>query len=195
MILNICKSEGSPASEEIMKKALVFSIAASALHLPAYAAHYMTVEQAQKQLYPEADRFEDRTLRLSEAEKAEVEKRSGVNVRLLEQKVWRAWKGQEFLGYFILDEVYGKHEFITYSVALTRQGKVQQIEILDYRESYGGEVRNPAWLKQFYGKDNNATLQLNRDVINISGATLSCKHVTDGVRRLLATFAVKGHEA
>ncbi len=31
-------------------------------------------------------------------------------------------------------------------------------------------------------------LKLTEDIQNISGATLSSKHITDGVRRLLATY-------
>jgi len=32
-------------------------------------------------------------------------------------------------------------------------------------------------------------VQIGRDIRNISGATLSCQHVTDGIRRLLAVCA------
>jgi Na+-translocating ferredoxin:NAD+ oxidoreductase RnfG subunit len=149
------------------------------------------VEQAQKELFPTADHFEGRDLPLSEAERRLIEKKSGATVRRPEQKAWRAWKGKTPLGIFFVDEVYGKHEFITYAVAMDNSGRVSQVEILEYRESYGGDVRNPAWLKQFAGKSAGAPLQLDKDIVNISGATLSCKHVTDGVRKLLAVYEVK----
>jgi Na+-translocating ferredoxin:NAD+ oxidoreductase RnfG subunit len=86
--------------------------------------------------------------------------------------------------------VIGKHEFINYAVALDATGAVRQLEILDYHESYGGEVHLPGWRRQFVGKHHGSPLQLNGDIKNISGATLSCGHVTDGVRRLLATYAL-----
>ncbi len=178
-----------------MQKALLFTAAASAaVPMSVHAATYLSVAQAQKEFFPAADRFEPHDLKLTEVEKIAVEKKSGAKVRLAEQKTWRVWKGKEQLGFFIVDEVYGKHEFITYAVAMEKTGKVQQVEILEYRESYGGDVRNPAWLKQFAGKNAQAPLQLDKDILNISGATLSCKHVTDGVRRLLALFEVKLRE-
>jgi Na+-transporting NADH:ubiquinone oxidoreductase subunit NqrC len=59
-----------------------------------------------------------------------------------------------------------------------------------YRESYGEQVRNPAWRAQFTGKRHGATLALTKDIKNISGATLSSSHITDGVKRLLATYAL-----
>jgi Na+-transporting NADH:ubiquinone oxidoreductase subunit NqrC len=33
-------------------------------------------------------------------------------------------------------------------------------------------------------------LRLEHDIKNISGATLSCRHIADGVKRVLATHAV-----
>ena len=66
---------------------------------------------------------------------------------------------------------------------------VKQIEILSYRESHGFEIRLPAWRKQFVGKAEGSVLQVGEDIANISGATLSCTHVTDGVRRIVSAVA------
>ena len=86
----------------------------------------------------------------------------------------------------MVDEVIGKHEFITYALGLNPDGSVRQIEVMDYRENYGGEIRKPEWRNQFIGKRHGAKLKLDEDVKNISGATLSCRHLTEGVKRLLA---------
>ena len=40
------------------------------------------------------------------------------------------------------------------------------------------------------GKNANSTLKLDDDIKNISGATLSCRHITDGVKRLLAFYEI-----
>ena len=90
----------------------------------------------------------------------------------------------------MLDQVIGKHEIINYAVALDAAGAVRQLEILDYHESYGGEVHLPAWRRQFVGKKHGAPVEIDKDIKNISGATLSCTHVTEGVRRLLSTYAL-----
>jgi len=73
-------------------------------------------------------------------------------------------------------------------VALGPGGQVQRVEILQYRESYGGEVRQGSWLAQFIGKTRGSSLELNRDIRNISGATLSSLHVTEGVKRILGLY-------
>ncbi|NUQ19259.1 MAG: FMN-binding protein, partial [Sphingomonas sp.] len=74
------------------------------------------------------------------------------------------------------------------AIALTPDGVVRRVEILEYRETYGGEIRNPAWRQQFIGKRFGSAVQLGKDIRNISGATLSSRHVTDGIRRLLVTY-------
>jgi Na+-translocating ferredoxin:NAD+ oxidoreductase RnfG subunit len=125
-------------------------------------------------------------LTLTPAQAKAIEQASGVRVREKTLKVWRAANG----GWFYVDQVLGKHEFITYALALDAQGAVTGLEILDYRETYGGAVRNPKWRAQFSGKRNGAPLKLDTDIVNLSGATLSSAHITDGVRRLLATHAL-----
>jgi Na+-transporting NADH:ubiquinone oxidoreductase subunit C len=163
------------------------ALAASAL--PAHAVQYLNIEQAQHALFPEASAFSDARVLLSAEQRRAIEQASNTRVRSAEVLAWRVTAGGKPAGWFLVDEVYGKHEFITYAVALDASGAVHGIEIMDYRETHGGEVRNPKWRAQFSGKRAGAPLLLDEDIKNISGATLSCKHITDGVRRLLATQA------
>jgi len=155
---------------------------------PAFAAHYLSVEQAQKALFPEATHFAPTNVTLTPEIKRQVEQASGVRVRSAMQPVWRAEAGGKMIGWFVLDEVIGKHELITYAVALGMDGAVQGVEILDYRETRGAEVRNPRWRAQFTGKKPGDALQLDEDIKNISGATLSCRSMTNGIKRVLATY-------
>jgi hypothetical protein len=52
------------------------------------------------------------------------------------------------------------------------------------------ETRNPAWRRQFVGKRQGDAVKLDQDVRNITGAPLSCRHITEGVKRLLAFHQV-----
>lgn len=157
---------------------------------PAYATQYLTTEAAQKLMFPEAGAFVPHPVRLTDAQKDVVEQAAKVHMRFPEQPVWQVMAGGKPAGWFVLDEVYGKHEFITYAVALDASGAVRGVEILDYRETHGGEIRNPKWRAQFNGARHGAALKLDDDIQNISGATLSCKHIAEGVRRILAIHAV-----
>jgi hypothetical protein len=130
----------------------------------AHAVQYLTIPEAQRQAFPSATQF--------------VEVEAG--------RLWRAEAGGRVAGLFVFDRVIGKHLFIDYTVALDPGGRVQSVEILQYRESYGGEIRSPSWLAQFVGKTSSSPLEAGKDIRNISGATLSSMHVTEGVKRILA---------
>lgn len=144
----------------------------------------MTLEQAQAQMFPGAT-FSPDFRALTDAQADQIETLSGENVRNKEIKIWKVSTG----GWFIADEVVGKHEFIPTALGLNADGTVKDIEILEYREAYGSQIRDPAWRAQFTGKRNGDTLTLTQDIKNISGATLSSRHITGGVKRLLATYA------
>ena len=150
---------------------------------PAYATVYLSVEQAQNILFPGAT-FQAQPRTLTEDQVKAIEHACGVHVLSKQFKVWRVSTG----GWFIVDEVVGKHEYIPFAMALDEKGAVKGVEILEYREAYGGQIRDPEWQKQFLSKDASTKLQLGKNIRNISGATLSCKHITDGVERLLTTY-------
>jgi Na+-translocating ferredoxin:NAD+ oxidoreductase RnfG subunit len=154
----------------------------------AYATQYTTVEQAQKLMFGSGAQFERRDLKLDKDMARDIEKRAGVRVRVLEVPLWEVSENGLPAGYFIVDEVYGKHELITYALALDSGGKIKQIEILEYRENYGSQIRFPQWRAQFTGKTIADPVELDSDIQNISGATLSSRHVTEGIKRLLATY-------
>jgi Na+-translocating ferredoxin:NAD+ oxidoreductase RnfG subunit len=149
----------------------------------AHATVYMSVEQAQQAMFPN-QKLAPHFRTLQPAQILAIKKASAASPTSKELKAWKAENG----GWFLLDRVIGKHEFITYAVALTPDGAVKRVEILEYRETYGGEVRNANWRQQFVGKRFGSQLKLGGDIRNISGATLSSRHITDGVRRLLATY-------
>lgn len=163
-----------------------FLLPVAAITAPAaYAADYLTVEQAQAQLFPGAQRFVEQGFKLSDNQRDRIKAESGLRQRWDQQKAWRAEKDGALLGWFLIDEVIGKHEFITYSAALSADGHVLGVEILSYRETHGGQIRDASWRKHFVGKTLADPFKLDEDVPNISGATLSCRNVLDGVKRLL----------
>jgi hypothetical protein len=139
--------------------ALVLSVGSAA-----HAVQYLTIPEAQRHAFPSATNF------------------SVVQT----DRIWRAEAGGRVVGFFIFDRVIGKHLYIDYSVALDPSGRIRQVDILQYRESYGGEIRSPSWLAQFVGKTAASPLQVGSDIHNISGATLSSHHVTEGVKRIMA---------
>jgi Na+-transporting NADH:ubiquinone oxidoreductase subunit NqrC len=170
--------------------AFVLVAAGSALATSAFATQYLTMAEAQQAIFAEATSFKAQPLDLNSSQMRDIEKLSGLPARSVHWRVSSAWRGDALLGYVVFDEVIGKYELISYAVGVNLDATVRQIEILTYRESHGFEVRNPAWRKQFAGKSAQSGLALGEGINNISGATLSSTHVTDGVRRIAAIIQI-----
>ncbi len=149
----------------------------------AAAKTYLTVAQAQKSLCGSIG-LHSFDLVLTKEQMKSIQNTCKVRVRNSKINAWKTSDG----GWFIVDQIIGKHEFIDMAVALTSSGKVKGIEILEYRESYGHEIINPKWLAQFFGKGPGQRLEIDKDIRNISGATLSSVHVTEGINRLTETW-------
>lgn len=163
---------------------LLPAAAAAGLPVTAYAVDYMSPQQAQQALFPQADRFDVRELKLDVQQMQAFAARYGVPARSAAWKVLEASQGGKRLGWVVIDNVVGKFELITYAVGVAANGSIKQVEILSYRESHGGEVRLPAWRQQFAGKSAQSPIKVGDDIANISGATLSCTHITEGIKRI-----------
>jgi Na+-translocating ferredoxin:NAD+ oxidoreductase RnfG subunit len=161
-----------------------------AIVAPAYAVDYLTVGQAQKVLFPDADSFAQQQVELTKEQLKAIKSLAGVRQRDDDPEIWQARKAGQPLGWFVVDEVVGKHEYITYAVAASPDGHVLGIEVMTYRETHGDEIRRKTWRDNFDGKTLADPLKLGKDIPNISGATLSCRNVTDGVKRVLSMLKV-----
>lgn len=154
------------------------------------AAEYLSVEGAQKALFPQADAFTELVLTLSPKQRDEVARLAGPQPPHRSLRTFKALHAGELLGYVFVDEVIGREDFITYAAGIDASGRMSALEVLAYRESHGGEIRSDAWRRQFSGRESLGQLRVRTDIKNIAGATLSCEHVTEGARWLLALYQV-----
>ncbi len=100
-------------------------------------------------------------------------KYAGLRVRYWQRDERSAW---------ILDEI-GKEQPITFGVVV-KNGRIERMKVLAFRESRGDEIRHQIFSQQF----NDATLvdqQLDRHIDGISGATMSVRAMTDMARLAL----------
>ncbi|MGS2722935.1 FMN-binding protein [Porticoccus sp. GXU_MW_L64] len=174
-------------------KHLIFAFASLMLLNSAVQAEtFLTMDQARNIIWGDTA-MKAVSITLDKQQAKAIKKASRVRVRNLDINAWRTADG----GWFILDQVIGKHENIDLAVGLNADGSVRGIEVLTYRETYGHEVRNSKWRAQFSNWKPGAktpagtspqSLKLRRDIQNISGATLSCRHLTDGINRLTHTW-------
>ncbi len=162
----------------IQKYAPALLLAPGGIH----AQVYLSREHAKDILL--TGKAEARHIVLSRKEKKRIEQASDIEVAQSEFDAWRSADGD----WLIFDTVEGRYEAIDIAVAIDAEGEVRGVEILTYREIYGYEVRSPKWRRQFQGKTSESRLKLNKDIENLSGATISSRSITEGVKRLIHTW-------
>jgi len=107
--------------------------------------------------------------------------------------VLRVSRADSLLGFAAIGNVLGKDQPITFLVAIDPTDRLKDVDILVYREPYGGEVAYEPWRRQFRGKSAGDSLRVGKEIRNISGATISVHAVTLGVRRMLAQLTAWHH--
>jgi len=147
------------------------------------AKQYLSVDEV-KQVMFSGEVFTKIDIEVPELIKEKMRKESGVRHAYQQKHTWKSSQGS----WLLIDEVVGKHEMITYAVGVNNKGHIQGVEILEYNESYGEQIREKKWLEQFKGKVVTEPLRFNQEIKNITGATLSSKHVTNGVQRLMVLY-------
>ncbi|MBL6663118.1 MAG: FMN-binding protein [Flavobacteriales bacterium] len=70
------------------------------------------------------------------------------------------------IGYMCLQQAPSKHDMFDFLAIYSRDMELLKLQILAYRENYGGEIANKRWLKQFLTRPSEK-------VQAISGATIS----------------------
>jgi len=164
-------------------------IFASVLPVPiVVAADYLDIGAAQKAIYPQADTFQEIALQQTPAQLQAILAQAGAQPPHGTIRIWSASSQGKLLGHVFVDEVIGRQSLITYALGIDADGSIGDLEIMSYRESHGSEVRNPGWRAQFAKRSSLDQLRFRTDIKNISGATLSSEHVTQGVRWLLALW-------
>ena len=162
-------------------KAKFFFIPAVLWASHAQATIYLDIEDAQKLIFPGAS-FSEHFITLDQVKFNAIIDDSGVNVYSRNIKAWKASTG----GWFVVDQVRGRDDWITYAIGVDAAGRVHQIEILECLDGYDG-VRLPNWRAQFYGKKRGANFE---DIQTISGSTMSSGQIRSGVKRILSTLAL-----
>ncbi|QNJ96655.1 FMN-binding protein [Constantimarinum furrinae] len=95
------------------------------------------------------------------------------------------------LGYGYIGNAPSKTATFDYLVLFDTQFIITKSKVLIYREEYGGEIGSKRWLQQFNGKsDSSGELVYNKDIIPISGATISVRSMTKAVNDLLKSIGV-----
>jgi hypothetical protein len=173
-----------PGTDILTRMTAVPAIALGLAAAPSTQA-FMSERQAILKVFPEARAFATDSLRPDSASRAPLERELGRPLHEPVYPVRRIFDGSRFLGFTLVTEERGKYRPITMLIGVDSTRRVAGVRILVYREPRGGEVAREYFLRQYRGKTIGNPIRLNRDIINISGATISVHSVNAGVRKTL----------
>lgn len=110
-------------------------------------------------------------------------------------QVYRLTTGNSLLGYLYFAKAKSQYAIFDYMIIFNTNLKILRVKVLVYPEFYGGEIANTNWLKQFIGKTDPQNIIFGKTVDSISGATISAKSITNGVRTNVTNMKeLKKHE-
>lgn len=146
---------------------------------------FMSEEEAVKTMLPKSERVRKELVKLSPETKSHIEERIGWKFPEESFEVYIGETGTRVDGYAVVQNTIGKHKPMTYMVGVDGRGRVSDIELLVFRESRGSEIRQKRFNTQYEGKTVLDPVRINKDIINISGATMSVRSMSAGIKRVL----------
>ncbi|MFQ5706209.1 MAG: FMN-binding protein [bacterium] len=155
----------------------------------AFAQMFKTQKQALEQAFPAPQRTARKVLFLTEGQKRRIEKLAKVKV---DSKLITYYVGSDSLkvtGYAFFDMRVVRTKSVTFVVVLQSDGRVKYVEILAFHEPLD-YLPTRRWLELFKSRLLSVGLWPKRDIANITGATLSARAITQGVRKTLAIYQV-----
>jgi thiamine biosynthesis lipoprotein len=152
---------------------------------------YLTEAEALHVVFPDAARIVEENVTLSADERRAAEEilESRIGERTFTVHAGIRADGR-LDGLAVIHEEIGKFKPFRFIVGTEPDGSVRRVAVLVYRESRGGEVAHRRFLTQYSGKTAADPIHLNRDIINISGATMSVSALNYGVKKVLALIEV-----
>ena len=146
---------------------------------------FMSEEEGVKIMLPKSERVRKDVIKLSPEKKAQIEERIGWKFPEESFEVYIGETGAQVDGYALVQNTIGKHKPMTYMVGIDNKGQVSDVELLVFRESRGSEIRQKRFNTQYEGKTVLDPVRINKDIINISGATMSVRSLSAGIKRAL----------
>jgi Na+-translocating ferredoxin:NAD+ oxidoreductase RnfG subunit len=143
----------------------------------------MSEEDGVKIMLTKSERVRKDVIKLSPEKKTQIEERIGWKFPEQSFEIYIGETGNQIDGYALVQNTIGKHKPMTYMVGIDSRGQVSDVELLIFRESRGSEIRQKRFNAQYEGKTVNDPVRINKDIINISGATMSVRSMSAGIKR------------
>ena len=172
-----------------LSRLLTCSLLVAILATPSAATVFYARDEALKLAFPDAERTEARDFFLTPQQRSEIERQARAPVDSDLLTVYTGYHNGTLLGYAILDTHLVRTLPETFLVVVTPAGVVDATHVLAFYEPLE-YLPGERWLGQFASKGCGDQLRVGRDIVGITGSTLTAQAVSGGIRRALAIYDV-----
>lgn len=144
---------------------------------------YLHESEAARAMFPQAATSLRKELVLTDAERTILEKALGRHVDSHSYAYLEVKAQDATLGVVFILDIIGQSQPITFAVAVSTDGVLQDVQVMVYREPRGEEIQDKRFRRQFTGKRTKDPLALGKDIDAISGATISSRAATFAARK------------
>ncbi|CAB1062448.1 hypothetical protein D1BOALGB6SA_7225 [Olavius sp. associated proteobacterium Delta 1] len=166
-----------------------------------FAFTLLTKEKALKQVFWKGAQIETEKIELSGDDLLIVEKRLGGSLVYFqegsESKQVEGKTAIEFhfglkdgkkRGVAIIDEEPGKWGPVEFITAMDLKGTVKKVKVMSYQEQRGRPIARSSFMNQFRGKSSRSLMQVGKDIVGVSGATISSRAATFSVKKAIVLY-------
>jgi Na+-translocating ferredoxin:NAD+ oxidoreductase RnfG subunit len=166
-----------------------------------FAFTLLTKDEALKEVFWSGAQIESETKELSGEVLANIKKRLGGNLVYEQQGSESAKvaekhtvtfhfgvKDGERKGVAIIDTEPGKWGPVEFITAMDIKGTVKRVKVMSYQEQRGRPIARSSFMNQYRGKSSSSLLQVGKDIIGVSGATISSRAATFAVKKAIVIY-------
>ncbi len=150
---------------------------------------FKTQQQALRDAFPEGSEVSRHVLFLTEAQAKGIQKlaKSKLDSRIV--TYYKATRGDSVMGFAFFATRVVRTKPATFMVLLAPDGRVERVEVLAFYEPTD-YLPAANWFKLFLHKALGPNLWPGKAIHNVTGATLSTRAITRGVREILAIYQI-----
>ena len=189
-----------------MSKKLIFTgftllVAILAISVVCFAFTLLTKEKALKEVFWSGAQIETETKELSGDTLMKIKKRLGGSLEFYQEgseskRVEGATtidfhfglKDGKKRGLAIIDVQPGKWGPVEFITAMDIKGTVKKVRVMAYQEQRGRPIARTSFMNQYRGKSSGSPLQVGKDIVGISGATISSRAATFAVKKAIVMY-------
>jgi len=150
---------------------------------------FKTQDEALLQAFPDSAKIERLVVFLTDEQMDSIQKMAKTKLASKIVTYYRGTRQDSALGYAFFNTKTVRTKPAIFMTVLYGDGSINYVQMLAFYEPMD-YLPIPKWFTQFVGKTLGRQLWPRRGIHNVSGATLSVRAITLGVRQALATYKI-----